>query len=306
MTGGRIISLLASATEIVAALGLTERLVAISHNCDYPTEILELPVCTAPKFNTTGSSCDIDLRVKELVEQGLSVFRVDSDKLRALSPDLIITQSQCEVCAVSERDLKDAVANWTNGRPEIVSLRPDCLLDVWRDISNVALAAGVEKTGANLIAALKKKMQLVVDHANGLRNRPRVACIEWIEPLMAAGNWIPEMVDMAGGVNLFGIVGEHSPWMRWDELAAADPDIILVLPCGFDIAQSRAEMRVLAAMPGWAELRAVREGRVFLTDGNQYFNRPGPRLVESLEILAEILHPAHFSFGHRDIGWAVL
>ena len=123
---------------------------------------------------------------------------------------------------------------------------------------------------------------------------------------MAAGNWIPEMVDMAGGVNLFGIAGEHSPWMRWDELAAADPDIILVLPCGFDIAQSRAEMRVLAAMPGWAELRAVREGRVYLTDGNQYFNRPGPRLVESLEILAEILHPAHFSFGHRDIGWAVL
>ena len=306
MTGGRIISLLASATEIVAALGLTERLVAISHNCDYPTEILELPVCTAPKFNTTGSSCDIDLRVKELVEQGLSVFRVDSDKLRALSPDLIITQSQCEVCAVSERDLEDAVANWTNGRPGIVSLRPDCLLDVWRDISNVALAAGVEKTGANLITALKKKMQLVVDRATGLRNRPRVACIEWIEPLMAAGNWIPEMVDMAGGVNLFGIAGEHSPWMRWDELAAADPDIILVLPCGFDIAQSRAEMRVLAAMPGWAELRAVREGRVFLTDGNQYFNRPGPRLVESLEIFAEILHPAHFSFGHRDIGWAVL
>ena len=279
---------------------------AISHDCDYPDEIMELPVCTAPKFNTTGSSCDIDLRVKELVEQGLSVFRVDSDKLRALSPDLIITQSQCEVCAVSQRDLEDAVANWTNGRPEIVSLRPDCLLDVWRDISNVALAAGVEKTGANLIAALKNKMQLVFDRAAGLRNRPRVACIEWIEPLMAAGNWIPEMVDMAGGVNLFGIAGEHSPWMSWEELAAADPDIILVLPCGFDIAQSRAEMRVLAAMPGWAELRAVREGRVFLTDGNQYFNRPGPRLVESLEILAEILHPAHFSFGHRDIGWAVL
>ena len=306
MTGGRIISLLASATEIVAALGLTERLVAISHNCDYPTEILELPVCTAPKINTTGSFCDIDLRVKELVEQGLSVFRVDSDKLRALSPDLIITQSQCEVCAITERDLEDAVANWMNGRPEIISLRPDCLLDVWQDISNVALAAGVEKTGANLITALKKKMQLVVDRATGLRNRPRVACIEWIEPLMAAGNWIPEMVDMAGGVNLFGISGEHSPWMRWDELAAADPDIVVVLPCGFDIAQSRAEMRVLAAMPGWAELRAVREGRVFLTDGNQYFNRAGPRLVESLEILAEILHPAHFSFGHRDISWAVL
>ena len=306
MTGGRIVSLLASATEIVAALGLTNRLVAISHECDYPTEILGLPVCTAPKINATGSSYDINLSVKELVERGLSVFRVDSNKLRALSPDLIITQSQCEVCAVSESDLEDAVANWTNGHPEIVSLRPDCLLDVWRDISNVALAAGAEKTGANLIAALQKKIQPVSDRAAGLGTRPRVACIEWIDPLMAAGNWIPEMVEMAGGINLFGVAGKHSSWMRWDELAAADPDIIIVFPCGFDILQSRFEIRTLTAIPAWPKLRAVREGRVFLTDGNQYFNRPGPRLVESLEILAEILHPAHFSFGHRDIGWAVL
>ena len=200
MTGGRIISLLASATEIVAALGLTERLVAISHDCDYPTEILELPVCTAPKINTTGSSYDINLGVKELVERGLSVFRVDSNKLRALSPDLIITQSQCEVCAVSESDLEDAVANWTNGHPKIVSLRPDCLLDVWRDISNVALAAGAEKTGKNLIAALQKKMKPVSDRAADLGTRPRVACIEWIDPLMAAGNWIPEMVEIAGAI----------------------------------------------------------------------------------------------------------
>ena len=303
---GPIVSLLASATEIVAALELMDRLVAVSHQCDYPTEVLDLPVCTAPKINTRSGSRDIDWCVKELVERGLSVYRVESNKLRALSPNLIITQSQCEVCAVSERDLEVAVANWMNGRPRIVSLQPDCLLGVWRDISNVAVAAGVEKAGANLIAALQKKMQSIHDRANGLARRPRVACIEWIEPLMAAGNWIPEMVEMAGGINLFGIAGKHSPWMKWDELATADPDVILVLPCGFDIARSRSEIRTLTATPGWTELRAVRERSVSLIDGNQYFNRPGPRLVESLEILAEILHPAHFSFGHRGSGWEIL
>jgi len=303
MSDGRIVSLLASATEIVAALGLTDRLVAISHECDYPAAIGDLPACTAPKIDVSGSSGEIDRRVKEVVELGLSVYRVDSDKLRSLSPDLIVTQSQCEVCAVSERDLEDAVAAWTEGRPEIVSLRPDALADVWRDIANVARAAGVETAGAELIAALQARMQQIRDRAARLERRPRVACIEWIDPLMAAGNWMPELVEMAGGINLFGEAGKHSPWMTWDALAAADPDIILVMPCGFDIARNRTEMPTLTELPGWADLKAVGNGQVFLTDGNQYFNRPGPRLAESLEILAEILHPEHFSFGHRGIGW---
>ena len=306
MSDGRIVSLLASATEIVAALGLTDRLVAISHECDYPPDISNLPSCTAPKIDVSGSSGEIDRCVKEVVELGLSVYRVDSDKLRDLSPDLIVTQSQCDVCAVSERDLEVAVAAWTDSRPEIVSLRPDSLVDVWRDISNVARAAGVDAAGAELIADLQARMQHVCDRAATLESRPRVACIEWIDPLMAAGNWMPELVEMAGGINLFGEAGKHSPWMTWDVLAAADPDVVLILPCGFDIARSRAEMAFLTQIGGWADLKAVREGQVYVTDGNQYFNRPGPRLAESLEILAEILHPEHFSFGYRGRGWETL
>ena len=244
--------------------------------------------------------------MKEVVELGLSVYRVDSDKLRDLSPDLIVTQSQCEVCAVSERDLEVSVAAWTDSRPEIVSLRPDSLVDVWRDISNVARAAGVDAAGAELIADLQARMQHVCDRAATLESRPRVACIEWIDPLMAAGNWMPELVEMAGGINLFGKAGKHSPWMTWDALAAADPDIVLILPCRFDIARSRAEMAFLTQIGGWADLKAVREGQVYVTDGNQYFNRPGPRLAESLEILAGILHPEHFSFGYRGRGWETL
>ncbi len=227
---GLIVSLLANATEIVAALRLTDRLVAVRHQCDYPTEVSDLPVCSAPKINTRSGSRDIDWCVKELVERGLSVYRVESEKLCALSPNLLISQSQCEVCAVSERDLEVAVANWTNGRPKIVSLQPDHLLDVWRDISNVAFAASVEKASAIL---------------------------------MAAGNWIFEMVEMAGGINLFRIAGKHSTWMKWDQLATADSDVIFVLPCGFDIARSRLEKRTLTATVGWTELKAVCERRVF-------------------------------------------
>ena len=185
-------------------------------------------------------------------------------------------------------------------------MRPDSLVDVWRDISNVARAAGVEAAGAELIADLQARMQHVCDRAETLESRPRVACIEWIDPLMAAGNWMPELVEMAGGINLFGEAGKHSPWMTWDALAAADPDVVLILPCGFDIARSRAEMAFLSKIGGWADLKAVREGQVYVTDGNQYFNRPGPRLGESLEILAEILHPEHFSFGYRGRGWETL
>ena len=146
-------------------------------------------------------------------------------------------------------------------------------------------------------------MSAIAEQAQALPSRPTVACIEWIDPLMAAGNWMPELVEMAGGVNLFGEAGKHSPWMTWEQLVARDPDVILVLPCGFDIARSRRDLPVLTGRPEWPRLRAVRDGRVFLADGNQYFNRPGPRLVESLEILAELLHPEAFRFGHEGTGW---
>jgi iron complex transport system substrate-binding protein len=302
MMGPRIASLLASATEIVCALGARDDLVARSHECDFPHDVADLPAVTAPKLNTSRPSVEIDRDVKRLLEQALSVYTVDADRLRALRPDIIVTQTQCEVCAVSENDVLAALAEWTGTRPEIVSLRPDGLSDVYADIVRVAEAIGRSEAGITLVAAMKQRIAAVAAKAAALP-KPRMACIEWIEPLMAAGNWMPELVVLAGGDNLFGEAGRHSPWLTLEQLVAADPDVIVVLPCGLDIERCRAEMPALAAKPEWRGLRAVRESRVYLTDGNQYFNRPGPRLADSAEIMAEILHPRHFSFGWSGKAW---
>lgn len=299
----RIVSLIASSTEIVCALGGEDWLVGRSHECDFPASVKRLPVCTATKFVTDGTSYEIDQRVKAILQEGLSVYRVDAEKLRQLRPDVIITQTQCEVCAVSLRDVEAAVCELIDSKPQIVSLQPNALADVWTDIMRVAEALGIHERGRMLVKQLQQRMDAIAEAAQALPNKPSVACIEWIEPLMAAGNWMPELVQMAGGINLFGEAGKHSPWMTWEQLCEKDPDIILVLPCGFDIPRTRQEMPVLRQKSEWPQLQAVRNHRVFLADGNQYFNRPGPRLVESLEILAEIFHPKVFSFSHAGAGW---
>ena len=299
----RIVSLIASATEIVCALGFERHLVGRSHECDYPESVKRLPVCTEPKFNVEGTSYEIDQRVKAIVQESLSVYRVDGEKLRDLEPDVIVTQAQCEVCAVSLREVERTVCAWLQTCPKLVSLMPNALADVWADIELVAEALDARDAGAELIVRLQGRMASIADKARAFQARPTVACIEWIDPLMAAGNWMPELVEMGGGVNLFGEAGKHSPWMTWAQLCERDPDVLLILPCGFDIARSRQEMHLLTGRPEWPRLKAVRAGRMFLCDGNQYFNRPGPRLVESLEILAELLHPEAFAFGHEGTGW---
>lgn len=299
----RVVSLIASATEIVCALGFEDQLVGRSHECDFPESVKRLPICTEPKFDVEGTSYQIDQRVKAILQEGLSVYRVHADILRTLRPDVIVTQSHCEVCAVSLRDVEQAVCSWLDSRPRLVSLAPDGLADVWTGFGQVAEALGVPERGTAVVERLRGRMRAVEERAAGLAERPTVACVEWIEPLMASGNWMPELVAMAGGVNLFGEAGKHAPWLTWEKLVEADPDVILVLPCGFDIARTRQDMPSLTNRPEWPGLRAVREGRVYLLDGNQYFNRPGPRLVESLEILAAILHPATFHFGHEGCGW---
>jgi iron complex transport system substrate-binding protein len=298
----RVASLIASSTEIVCALGCRELLVGRSHECDFPSDVASLPVLTEPKFPTDGSSAQIDERVKEILRSALSVYRVKPELLDEVRPDVIVTQEQCEVCAVSTKDVEAAVCQMISSRPRIVALEPNALDDVWRDIAKVAEALGVAGRGTELIARLRARMDAIAARAATLP-RTRVACIEWIEPLMAAGNWMPTLCELAGGTSLFGEAGKHSPWMTFDELRARDPEVIVALPCGFDIARTSVEMPLLAARPGWNELRAVRAGRVFVADGNQYFNRPGPRLVESLEILAELLHPGEFDFGHQGRGW---
>ena len=299
----RIVSLLPSATEIVCALGFERALVGRSHECDFPPAVMQLPSLTNPKFNPEGPSAEVNQRVLTILRDALAVYRVDADRLRELQPDVIVTQSQCDVCAVSMRDVEDAVAQWVGIRPTIVSLAPYALDDIFADIERVATALGAADRGPEVTQRLRSRMDTIATRARTIASRPRIAIIEWIDPLMAAGNWMPELVSMAGGDNLFGRAGEHSPWMKFDELAAADPEVILLCPCGFNIERTLEELPTLTSNPTWPQLRVVRSRNVFVADGNQYFNRPGPRIAESLEILAEILHPERFSFGHEGRGW---
>jgi iron complex transport system substrate-binding protein len=302
-TNLRIVSLIASATEIVCALGFEDQLVGRSHECDYPLSVKQLPQLTTPKFKVEGTSLEIDQRVKAILLDALSVYRVDPRLLEELQPTHIITQSQCEVCAVSLKDVELAVCEFTSSQPLIVSLEPNSLDDVWADIRRVGEALGAAERAEQLIDELESRMDNIVQRTHWLDTNPTVAYIEWIEPLMAGGNWMPELVGMAGGVNLFGETGKHSPWMTWAELIEKDPDIIFVSPCGFDIERTLQEMHLLSSKPEWKDLKAVVAGRVFVADGNQYFNRPGPRLIDSLEILAEIIHPNVFHLGHEGTGW---
>ncbi len=301
----RIVSLLPSSTEIVCALGLEADLVGRSHECDYPAGIEALPALTAPRFDPTGSSLEVDQRVKAVLKEATSVYTIDAKLLEQLAPDVVITQTQCEVCAVSFAEVERVVCDQLHSSATIVALEPNFLADVYGDIRRVADAVGIPERGTSLVAEMQTRMYAIVDQTIDLP-RPRVATLEWIEPLMSAGNWIPELVEMAGGINLFGQAGVHSPWLQWHELQAADPDMLVILPCGYDIEKAREELAVLQSKPVWNALRAVRNNRVYVTDGNQYFNRPGPRLAESLEILAEIMHPECFHFGHEGSGWEPL
>ena len=285
----RIVSLLPSSTEIVCSLGLRDRLVGVSHECDYPDDVVGLPVLTEPKLDPRGTSGDIDDRVREIVREGLSVYRLNTDALQALKPDVIVTQDQCAVCAVSLTDVKHAVRCFLASDVNIVSLRAETLDDIWDDIRNVAGATGQQDNAETLIRALKERLRDVKERTRHVQ-RPRVACLEWLRPLMAAGNWIPELVHIAGGT--YGLVdaGAHTPPITWDALVAYQPEVIVITPCGFSIPQSQADLPALTAHPQWQTLPAVQKNRVYVADGNAYYNRPGPRIVESAEILAEILH----------------
>jgi iron complex transport system substrate-binding protein len=298
----RIISLLPSATEIVCALGGADQLVGRSHECDFPPWVERLPVCSEPNF-TPGSSRAIDDHVQAMLRQALSIYHLHDDVIRDLRPDVIITQSQCEVCAVSQRDVERATCAWLDADAAIVSLEPNGLDDVFADVARVGAALGAPARAHDLIAALRRRMGAVADRARDLPARPTVACLEWLDPLIVSGNWMPDLVRMAGGVNLFSQADFKSPRVTWDDLRAQDPEVIVLLPCGFGIERGRQDLPLLRALPGWEALRAVRSGRVYLSDGHQYFNRPGPRLVESLEMLAEMLHPETFHFGHEGSGW---
>jgi len=299
----RIISLLPSATEIIDCLGLTTALVGRSHECDYPPSVKDLPPCTAARLDSHQTSSEIDRQVEQLVQSALSIYKIDLAVLEELKPTHIVTQDQCDVCAVSFGDVIKAVGELTQSSPQIISLQPNTLGEVWQDIARVGEQLGVD--AAPVLQSLWDRVEACCEQTQGLTNLPRVGTIEWTEPLMAAGNWNPELVTLAGGENLLGKLGQHSPYLSWEELMTANPDVLVIMPCGFDLPRTRTETTQLAQHPQWQHLKAVQNQQVYITDGNAYFNRPGPRLVDSLEILAEILHPDLFPPRYCGTGWEI-
>jgi iron complex transport system substrate-binding protein len=302
----RIVSLIPSGTEILALLGLTENIVGRSHECDYPEEIQDRPVCTQARLNTHASSGEINDKVNSLLQNALSIYQINTETLEKLQPTHIITQDQCDVCAVSFGEVEKAVATLTQSIPKIISLQPNILKDVWSDIENVGNIFGINTI--KILENLEARVKIVQNRTQGLSQSeiPNVACIEWTEPLMMAANWIPELVTLAGGKPLLTTVGQHSAQLKWETFIASNPDIIVFMLCGFDLQRTRTEAQLLTNRPEWQQLHASQTGRVYITDGNAYFNRPGPRLADSLEILAEILHPEIFQYGYKGKAWEVL
>lgn len=283
----RIVSLLPSATEIAVVLGLQGNLVGRSHECDFPPAVKALPVCTSTKLEKGLTSQAIEDRVKAIVEKGLSVYDVDAPLLKSLKPDVILTQAQCAVCAVTPADLEEALATWVGTPPRLVSLAPDDLADVFGDLARVAEAAGVPERAPEAAARMQAGLGALPPAP---KIRPRMLAIEWIQPLMVAGNWVPELIIAAGAEPLLADPGTHSHWITFDAIAAAGPDIIALMPCGYQLGQTLPEARALLSEERWQALRAVREGQVFAVDGHHLFNRPGPRLIESAEVLACLIH----------------
>lgn len=299
----KIVSLLPAATEIVCALGHEENLVGRSHECDFPESVKHLPVCSAANFQDNLTSLEIDIKVKEIMADALSVYTVKREQIKQLAPNIVITQTQCEVCAVSLKEVEEALEDYLDNEVSIIALQPNSLNDIFADIKAIADALNVPDAGNTLVEELNERVDIIRHKLKFIENKPAVACIEWLEPLMLSGNWMPELVSIAGGASVLTEQGKHSPYIEWDEIRLQDPDIIVVMPCGFPIERTLKEIDTLLQLPGFTEMKAVKNNRIYIADGNQYFNRPGPRIIDSIEILAEIINPKQFIFGYEDEGW---
>ncbi len=307
----RIISLLPSATEIVCALGLEDALVGVSHECDWPPAVRALPVLTGAAIPPGLPSGEMDRRVRERLARGEGLYTLDADRMRALQPTLIVTQALCEVCSISLPEVL-RVARGLPSPPPVISLEPQCIADIWADVRTVADAAGVPERAAPLIAALNERLAAVRQAVSNRqpavsedtqssvlspRSSPRVALLEWLDPPFVAGHWGPEMIAATGGTDVLGTAGAKSVRIPWEAVREAAPEVIVVAPCGYDVARARADLAQVPLPPWWDDLPAVRSGRVYLMDGSAYIARPGPRIVEGTEILARLLHPDAFADG---------
>lgn len=308
----RIVSLLPSATEIVYALGLGDSLVGVTHECDYPTEVRARLVVTRSLLDhSTSSSAEIDEAVNQQLRDGLSLYALDQALLAELRPDMILTQALCEVCAVSygevERAVRDVSAGFGDLAPQVLSLEPAGLDDILKTITIVGTTLGVQQRAADVVAALRARTERVRERAALAPRRPRVACLEWIDPPFGPGHWLPELIELAGGQPGLGKAHADSRRIAWDDVIAFAPEVIVVTPCGFDLSRAMEEaLRVLPYRTGWEALPAVRKDRVYVVDGNAYFSRPGPRIVDSLELLAELIHPDLFAGWGAHNAWQPL
>jgi iron complex transport system substrate-binding protein len=286
----RIVSLLPSATEIICELGLGEQLVGVTHECDYPPFVQGLPKVTWTLIPHDASSREIDGLVRERLKTQWALYMLDLPTLKRLRPELIVTQTLCGVCAVAEAEVT-AAASALPGCPTVVNLEPTRLMEVFACLHLVGDAAGVLHYAREVVARLQARVEAVENRSRGIVHRPRVVLLEWIAPPFCSGHWSPELVRLAGGSELVGREGESSRTTAWEEIVRADPEVLVIACCGFDVERTRLDLPILAAYPGFEGLSCVRSGRVYLVDGRAYFNRPGPRLVDSLEILAHALHP---------------
>lgn len=292
----RIASLLPSATEIVCAVGAHDDLVGISHECDFPSGVEGLPALTRTRQSMPRTSGEIDKSVRAILTDAIAVYEVDVELMRAARPDVIVTQDLCDVCAVSIDDVRRALLELASKDVEIVCLKPLRLEDVWEDVRRVGRALGREAQGNLAAQGMLDRVQVIGERSAAIGGaRPKVLTIEWLDPIMIGGLWMPQLVELAGGETLVTQVGEHAPTLTLDALKQLDPDVVLIKPCGHNLERTREELPLLKSMLPWDSWSAVEAGGVFLTDGNAYFNRPGPRLVESLEILAACVHPDVFS-----------
>jgi iron complex transport system substrate-binding protein len=299
----RICSLLPSSTEILYALGLADEVLGVTHECDFPPDARNKRIVVRSRLPHTTDCAEIDRLVREFAARGESIYRVDAEALREIDPDLIITQDLCHVCAASPDDLSSALAVLPR-TPKVLSLNPHSLADVWNDVSTVGAATGRSAEAHVLVEELKEKVSTVQRAVEPLSRegiRPRVACLEWLDPPYCGGHWVPEMVALAGGTDVLGHVGKPSFRVEWKQMIDAKPDVIVIMPCGFNLEKTIEEISRTTFPPAWHHLPAVKQGRIFATGANSYFSRPGPRLAEGLTILARAIHP-HVDFTNLQSG----
>ena len=296
----RVVSLLPSATEMVHFAGAADWLVGVTHECDHPPGVERLPKLTSSRIDPALSGAEIDAEVNRLVTDDESIYALDVDLLEGLAPDLVITQGLCDVCAVSTGLVEEAISGLRN-KPEILVLNPTSLEDVLGDSVRIGEALGRGEGARENAALLRSRLEEIEGAVAGLA-RPGVGCIEWLDPPFSAGHWVPEMVRLAGGLELFAGPGERSVRLDWPSVFEAAPEVLVLMPCGFDVARAAEEAKTLPNLPGWSDLPAVKDGRVWVVDANSFFSRPAPRLVEGVEILSRILHPEAFAdpAGRRD------